>query len=400
MEALKNDVLTVAFYLPQFHEIPENNEWWGQGFTEWTNVRKAEKLFDQHDQPRMPTDLGYYDLVHESPIHKQAEMARLHDIDAFCFYFYWFAGKRLLERPLDAYLKNGPEHPFCISWANENWSRRWDGKDHEVLIAQDYGDSTAESIFKDFLPLLRDRRYLRVDGAALLLVHRVDHLPDARDYARVWRNLAAEHGVGPLRLVAAETTPDIDPRVYGFDAVSEFPPVGSGTFGAAHLAPLAGMDPSFRGRILSYSRLSRRFQRRRNPDFTRYRGVIPGWDNSARRRQNSTIFFGSSPAAYQRWLAWARAEEAKRTSQGVVFVNAWNEWAEGAYLEPDASFGNQYLLASKAEVPTGALQEAQPARLGLSVGWIRSMLTIAAATLIGTGRKVRNRLQSYRNERV
>lgn len=389
-----NRPLTVAFYLPQYHAIPENDEWWGTGFTEWTNVRKATALFDGHDHPRRPADLGYYDLTVAGVADRQAELARANDVDAFCFYYYWFAGKRLLERPIDDYVERGPDFPFCISWANENWTRRWDGQDQSVLIGQDYAEGTAEQVFLDFLPYLRDPRYLRNDGRAVIMVHRVDHLPDAPQFARTWRELADQHGVGPLELIAAETKPGIRPAPFGFDAVSEFPPVGSNTLAAAKLVPPAGLSPDFRGRIMSYPRMVDRFMRRPEPGFVRYRAVAPGWDNTARRSNNSTIYLDSSPEGYRRWLQFARASEARR-QHGMVFVNAWNEWAEGSYLEPDETHGMDYLRATR----WGA--EPLPRRPRAAIGkpgfpWLQSLAKSAAGSVLAAWRMVRNSLASLR----
>lgn len=392
--AVPHRPLTVAFYLPQYHAIPENDEWWGTGFTEWTNVRKATALFDGHDHPRRPSDLGYYDLTAAGVAARQAELAQANGVDAFCFYYYWFAGKRLLERPVDDYVERGPDFPFCISWANENWTRRWDGQDQSVLIGQDYGEGTAEQVFLDFLPYLRDPRYLRTDGRAVIVVHRVDHLPDAPQFARTWRALAAEHGVGPLQLIAAETKPGIRPAPFGFDAVCEFPPVGSNTLAAAKLAPPAGLDPSFRGRIMSYPRMVDRFMRRPDPGFIRYRGVAPGWDNTARRSNSSTIYMDSSPEGYRRWLQFARASEARR-DHGMVFVNAWNEWAEGSYLEPDETHGMDYLRATRWDA------EPLPRRPRTAIGkpsfpWLQSLAKSAAGSILAYWRQLRNNLASLR----
>lgn len=343
------DPKTVAFYLPQFHPIPENDEWWGQGFTEWVNVRRAIPLFDGHHQPAEPVGpFGEYTLTDPRVIEWQVDLATQNGIDAFCYYHYWFDGKRLLERPLNQYLQTSLQMPFLICWANENWSRRWDGKDQEVLLAQRYDDSTASAVFESFLPYLRDSRYLRVDGRAVLLVHRIDHIPNAKDYAETWRALAASAGIGELWLVASETTPGLDPRDFGFDAVAEFPPVGDSNLKTTLLHPPSRLDPAFRGRLLSYERMSSSYLRRSTPPFPRHRGLVPRWDNTPRRMTKSTVILGSSPELYAKWLAAARASErALRPDGGIVFVNAWNEWAEGAYLEPDRAFGDRYLKATR-----------------------------------------------------
>lgn len=380
---------TVAFYLPQFHAIPENDRWWGEGFTEWVNVRRAEPQYTGHAHPRLAGELGEYDLTDVRVMHDQAELAKANGVDAFCFYFYWFDGKRLLERPLEQFLDAGPDMPFCISWANESWSRRWDGKEHEALITQEYGDLTAEQIFDSFLPLLRDPRYLRVDGAAVLLVHRSDHLPAGTHYAQTWRRLAEAAGVGPLHLIAAETHPGIDPTLSGFDAAAEFPPVGANTLSAVQLRPVKDVAPDFRGRLMSYARLAARFERRPVPGFTRYRGVVPGWDNTARRGARATVYVGSTPARYRDWLTHARVTEQRlRGDRGLVFVNAWNEWAEGAYLEPDVHHGRSYLDAtpwdaSPDRTPDHALAAGLP-----SYGWMHSIALAAAGSLLQAKRRL------------
>lgn len=386
---------TVAFYLPQFHAIPENDAWWGEGFTEWTNVRRAAPLFDGHEHPRRPGALGTYDLTDPSVVHEQARLAADAGVDAFCMYFYWFDGHRLLEKPLDAYLAAGPDFPFCLSWANENWTRRWDGKDQEVLIGQDYREETPEEVFAALAPYLSDPRYLRQDGAAVLLVHRADHLPDGDRYARVWRAEAERRGIGALYLVAAETTPGLDPRPLGFDAVAEFPPVGANTLAAARLRPVDGLTPAFRGRLLSYPRMAGRFERRRaERGFVRHSGVMPGWDNTARRGDAATVYVDSSPARYAAWLRSARARERRiRGGRGLVFVNAWNEWAEGAYLEPDATYGSAYLEATRPEgtdrgAPPPAVRSGRPGR-----GYLRSLLNAGMSSGLAWARVSRRLLQ-------
>lgn len=388
---------TIAFYLPQFHAIPENDEWWGAGFTEWANVRRAKPAFDGHDHPRQSTELGEYDLSEVSVMHAQAELARQNDVDAFCFYFYWFAGKRLLEKPIDQYLSDGPDFPFCISWANENWSRRWDGKEKESLIKQEYSDDTAREVFDSFLPYLQDPRYVRVNGAAVIMIHRADHLPAASDYAKVWRERAIEAGVGALHIVAAETNPGIRPEPLGFDAVAEFPPVGSNTLSAAQILPPRELSPSFRGRLMSYRRLATRFMSRPAPDFVRYRSVVPGWDNSARRQEAATVYLAASPFEYRNWLNHARSYESRlRSNEGLVFVNAWNEWAEGAHLEPDATSGRAYLNATRWS-PETEIQAAPNLRVGWpSYPWARSLALAAAGSALQTARRLRGAISFSR----
>lgn len=345
----------IAFFLPQFHEIPENNEWWGEGFTEWTNTRRATALFSGHDQPRTPAGERYFDLSDPAELRRQSEQARANGLDAFCFYYYWFDGKRLLERPLDLYAQMADALPFCVSWANENWTRRWDGKDHEVLVGQRYTEDTAEQIYSDLRQYLTAPHYLRVDGNPVVLVHRADHIPAASGFSTRLRMLAVADGLPGLHLVASETVQGIDPRPLGFNAVAEFPPVGRNGLGNVLLQAPQDLPRDFRGRLLSYGRIARRSASRPAPPFTRYRGVMPGWDNTARRAKSATIYVGHSPARYQWWLEQALAhEERERGERGMVFVNAWNEWAEGAYLQPDSTHGDAYLTATRAAVQRAA----------------------------------------------
>ncbi|MBB2924159.1 glycoside hydrolase family 99-like domain-containing protein [Cellulomonas cellasea] len=380
---------TVAFYLPQFHAIPENDAWWGEGFTEWHNVRRAVPAFEGHDHPRVPGELGYYDLTEPDVMRAQAALAREHDVDAFCFYHYWFGGTRLLERPVDDFLTSDIDMPFCLSWANESWTRRWDGKDQEVLMGQDYGPGAAEAVFESFVPYLRDARYLRVDGAAVLLVHRAEHLPEPQALAATWRVLADRAGVGPLHLVAAETVHGVTPEPLGFDAVAEFPPVGANTLSSAWTAPLRGLTRDFRGRLLSYERIARTFSARPAAPFTRYPGVMPGWDNTARRGPAATVYVGSSPVTYARWLRSARERESRaRGASGLVFVNAWNEWAEGAYLEPDRTHGRQFLEATRWRPTTPLAPAAPPARGAYGVGQALSLARIAGSSALRVLRRV------------
>ncbi len=360
---MQNHPRTLAFYLPQFHTIPENDSWWGEGFTEWSNVKRAQPQFDGHYQPEIPSSaLGYYSLDEVETLRKQVQLAGSYGIDGFVFYHYWFAGKRLLEKPLDMLVASDVPMPFAICWANENWTRRWDGKDQEVLIAQEYDDKSASDVFKSFIPYLQDSRYLRVHGKPLILVHRVDHIPKPQTFAEQWRSEALAAGLGEIYLVASETFNGIDPAKLGFDAIAEFPPVGDNDLRTVLLRKPVGLAPDFRGRVHSYSRIQRRYMRRRQSGVVRHPGVIPRWDNTPRRRGAATIYVGASPAKYSEWLTWARRTEyAARGSEGLVFVNAWNEWAEGAYLEPDELHGMSYLEASQIDPPLFRLLDRTPA---------------------------------------
>ena len=345
-------VKLLAFYLPQFHPIPENDAWWGKDFTEWTNVRPARQLYPGHDQPRIPSELGYYSLEDATIRERQADLARSHGIHGFCYYYYWFGGKRLLHKPLDEMLRTGkPDFPFCVIWANETWTRRWDGRDKEVLLAQTYGDEDARNFALALIPLFQDPRYIRVDGKPMLLVYRPADIPDPARYTRLWREVWRDAGVGEVHLVCALTTVFPDPLRAGFDAAVEFPPHKSTFPYPRKLDPAkAGLDPAFTGNAYDYRDFVTNHLQSREPYYSLYRTLMLRWDNTARLKAASTMFMRCDPTIYTLWLARtvARAIGTHPVAERFVFINAWNEWAEGTYLEPDATFGDQFLKATRS----------------------------------------------------
>ena len=344
------DVRLLAFYLPQFHEIPENNAWWGPSFTEWTNVRQAQPLFEGHEQPLVPAELGYYDLSDISVMERQAQLAHEHGIHGFCFYYYWFDGRRLLEKPVDQLLK--AQHidlPFCLCWANENWTRRWDGGEQEVLMAQSYASAQNEQFANDLLPYFADPRYIRVDGKPVLLVYRTDIIPDLAQTVAAWRALWRAAGVGEVYLIAVESFQPINPQAHGFDASCEFPPHQT-DFPATTPGKTPNLIADPRARIGDYTKLRDSWLGAPRPDYKRFRGLVPSWDNSARRRKGgATLFVNSTPQAYAQWLEGAIGQtvEEFQGDERLVFINAWNEWAEGCTLEPTQRWGRAYLEATR-----------------------------------------------------
>jgi glycosyltransferase involved in cell wall biosynthesis len=338
-------VKLIAFYLPQFHPIPENDKWWGKGFTEWTSVVRGVKNFRYHQQPRLPTELGFYDLRVEETLHKQAELASSYGIHGFCFYYYWFNGKRLLERPLDLWLgKQAPRFPFCICWANENWSRRWDGSESEILMAQTYDEGSGLRFIKDVLPILKDPRYICVDGAPLLLVYRVSELKNPVGVAQAWRNAARENGIDRLHLCAVQSFGISDPRYYGMDSAIEFSPPHVDRM-LVDPKRVHGTNPDFEGYLEDYISVAMRSINHFPVDYVRYRGLFPRWDNTARRKTKGHVLINDSPKAYGQWLRFLVREAMLRRNQQepLIFINAWNEWAEGTYLEPDEVYGRAFL---------------------------------------------------------
>ena len=360
--ANRGHVRAIAMYLPQFHRVPENDAWWGEGFTEWTNVRRARPMFAGHQQPRVPhPDVGYYDLADETVLERQAAMARRHGIHGFCFYHYWFDGRRILEQPVDRLLASGrPDFPFCLCWANENWTRTWDGLDREVLLEQRHSADGDERFLRDLLPALRDPRYITVEGRPLLAVYRPGLLTDPAATADRWRRIAEREGLPGLHLAAVHSFDQADPRGYGFDAAIQFPPL---QIPAANLRDtgLPGMDRRFRGGVLDYREAICHSLARPATDYPLYRGVMPGWDNTPRRMERATAWVNSSPALYGRWLRGAveQMQREQPPERQLVFINAWNEWAEGAHLEPDVRHGYAALEQTAAAlVPHAAGRRA------------------------------------------
>jgi lipopolysaccharide biosynthesis protein len=391
----------LAFYLPQFHQIPENDAWWGEGFTEWVNVARATPLFSRHDHPRVPTELGEYALTDPAVHRAQTLLAQQHGVDAFCMYFYWFDGVRLLEKPIDAWQRDSTLLPYCLSWANEPWTRRWDGRNQDVLMPQSYPEDYIVGLFRDLLPHFRAPHYVRVDSKPVLVIHRADLIPDPMEFSDGLRRLAAAADLPGLYLVASETKPEIDSKKLGFDAVAEFPPVGVNRLRNAFLWPLAELHGEFRGRLLSYDRVARYFMKRNAPSFVRHRGVMPSWDNTARRGVKATVYVGHSPELYRRWLSLACSLEARdRGEHGLVFVNAWNEWAEGAYLEPDQTHGRLYLEATAA-ARRGVAEGVRPTDVSTTMPagrWtlphLHSLGLLAAGSVLARTRALRNRWMS------
>ncbi|MBP6898901.1 MAG: glycoside hydrolase family 99-like domain-containing protein [Burkholderiaceae bacterium] len=348
---------TIAIHLPQFHPIPENDAWWGKGFTEWTNVTKARPVVPGHTQPHLPADLGFYDLRLPEARLAQAELARQYGIDAFCYYHYWFTGKQVLERPVREIVASGqPDFPFCLCWANENWTRAWDGRSNQALLEQHYSDADDEAHIRHLLPILADARYLRVGGRPVLLVYRTELLPQPQRTAETWRREAARAGLGDLYLMRVESfRSDVNPTEIGFDAAMEFAPdwrqVRARQHGRLHrIAARLGLYPRgyLEHRFAEYDDLVADMLAKPQPGFRRHRCVTPGFDNSARRKKDATIFVNGTPQAYGRWLEQVLQAEAALqcpADEKLVFVNAWNEWAEGNHLEPCQRWGRAYLEA-------------------------------------------------------
>ena len=362
---------TIAFYLPQFHPIPENDAAWGPGFTEWTNVAAARALFPGHQQPQIPADLGFYDLRLAETRAAQAALAKRYGIDAFCYYHYWFGGRQVLQRPFDDVLASGePDFPFVLCWANENWTRAWDGGTKHVLLEQQHSDDDDREHIRWLVRAFADPRYVRVDDRPLLLVYRTSLLPDASRTAATWREECRALGVPEPYLVRVESFPDEagDPARIGFDAAVEFAPHwpslprGFRTNRILRRAVQARLLPRALGHhVIDYGQTVRAMMERPPPAYRRFPVVAPGWDNSPRRTVGGIILRRPSPEVYGQWVEHAAAGQLAGSAGGIVFVNAWNEWAEGAHLEPDRRNGHRYLEAHRDALARASADRQAPA---------------------------------------
>lgn len=354
----------IAFYLPQFHTIPENDAWWGAGFTEWRNVARALPQFEGHAQPRLPGELGFYDLRNPQVMRDQAKLACEYGIGAFCFYFYWFGGKTLLEQPLQQWLDDPSiDLSFCLCWANENWSRRWDGRADDVLIGQSHSAEDDLAFIAHVARYLRDPRYLRVDGKPLLLVYRPGLLPDAAATASRWRQWCCEHGIGEICIAYVQGFERPDPRNIGFDAAVEFPPNLAAPANITARQTL--INPDYTGQVLDWRELVDEYRQRVLPAYRLFPGVNCGWDNEPRRSGQGRSYLHASPHVYGTWLEETITHRlAPATAcDRLVFINAWNEWAEGAVLEPDARLGYAWLDATRRALHRAALPSDAAPRL-------------------------------------
>lgn len=346
----QSKVKLIAFYLPQFHPIPENDEWWGKGFTEWTNVSRGIPQFAGHYQPHLPDELGFYDLRIVETQKRQIELAKKYGIYGFCYYYYWFGGKTLLTRPLEQVMANSDlDLPFCLCWANENWTRRWDGLDQEVLIAQSHGAEDGLRFIRSIEPYLRDPRYIKINGRPLLMIYRPGLIPNFAATVSQWRDYCKENSIGDPFLVMAQGFGDTDPRPYDLDGAVEFPPLILDDRLSPINHELSFINPEYQGTVYDYSQLVECQRDFTPPPYKLFKTVFPGWDNEARRPGRSLIFANSSPDWYGKWLAAACdfALTQQDNDGRIVFINAWNEWAEGAHLEPDRKYGYAYLQATR-----------------------------------------------------
>lgn len=335
----------IAFYLTQFHPIPENDLWWGKGFTEWTNTTKAKGLFPGHYQPHLPSDLGFYDLRVRETRHEQIKLAKKYGIDGFCYHYYWFSGTRILHKPLDDMLTDPlSDMPFCLCWANENWTRRWDAADHEILMEQRYRKEDDLNFIKSLIPFFQDERYIRVDGKPFLIVYRPQHIPDAYKSSEIWRQHCRDVGVGEIHICAALTHGNENYSQYGFDSGIEFPPHN---LKSANINEEITFHSHFSGNVMQYETIAQSYLDRTYKEKRVFKTVFPSWDNTARTKERALVVINGTPDNYEFWLSRTIDDHPKSESQDrLIFINAWNEWAEGCHLEPDQVYGHGFLQAT------------------------------------------------------
>jgi len=361
----------IAFYLPQFHPIKENDEWWGKGFTEWTNTAKATPLFSGHYQPHVPSDLGFYDLRVPEIRAEQANLARRYGIEGFCYYHYWFGnGRQLLERPFQEVVASGePDFPFCICWANHSWTGIWSGAGDRMLMKQEYpGPLDDERHFEILLPAFRDERYLKVDEKPIFLIYYPFAIPDPRATVQRWRALAKSAGLPGLHIVGSYWPNRHErPEAYGFDASIHYnnPPLRP--WGSWHNPIQFAYYRWLRARgvptIIDYDAAMKYFLPP-EPSLTQYPSVIHAWDNTPRSGVNGIVFRGATPERFR--VALGRAfnlTRQQKPNHRLIFLKSWNEWAEGNHLEPDLRDGHGFLSVIAEELhKESAVCEGKAAR--------------------------------------
>ncbi len=366
---MKKKIKPIAIYLPQFHPIPENDSWWGKGFTEWFNVSRAKPRFKGHYQPQLPTELGFYDLRCNSIFHEQIALAKEAGIEAFMFYEYWFQGKQILEKPIDHYLQDiSIEFPYFLCWANENWSRKWDGSDQEILLKQDYSiDDFKDHFNKVYKRHFTSSKYLTINGKPILAVYKPELIPNLMEMVAMWRSMTKEMGFEDLYIIFCSNKKTINSDFSNlFNASYYFQPDWQLVNSIKLKTPLLTRVvvrclPKFinsiffsremailNNTLVDYSEYVNNVIAE-NQVINAFQCVMPGWDNTSRRKNgNACIFINSNPNDYKRWLKHA-VEQSRHENDGekLLFINAWNEWAEGAHLEPCDRWGRSFIEATK-----------------------------------------------------
>lgn len=377
----------LAFYLPQFHPIPENDEWWGKGFTEWTNVGRAKPLFPCHNQPRVPADLGYYDLRLPETREAQAELAKEAGIDGFCYWHYWFEpGKELLQRPFNEVVDSGePDFPFCLAWANENWyAKTWDKDGTKKLLAEQkyLGEKDYTAHFYSLLKAFKDKRYIKQDGKPVFIIYKPLANSEIKVFMDIWQSLAKKEGLKGIYFISHLMNSRKNLEVYknmGFDNVN-ICNFGGGMENRSFAEKI--VTKAFRKifrlpMIYSYKRAIKYFfDKKVDSNIFVCPTIITGWDHTPRSGRNGAVYVGRTPDLFY--------EHAKivteNTNSPFIFVKSWNEWAEGNYLEPDLKDGKAYIEAlKKAVTPPPRTQSHTYYLLIIRVKNVRDINTSAAS---------------------
>lgn len=345
------DPKIIAWYLPQYYEMEINNKYYGKGFTEWTNTTQMFPMFTGHIQPHIPYDLGYYSLDTVKTFKRQIELARHYGVYGFSFYYYWFSGTKIMEEPLELFLQHGElNFPFCITWANENWTTLWDAGENHLIYKQELNEGDSEQIIKDMMLLFRDPRYIRINGKPLIIVYRANMWgkEETINCFETFRRVAKENGIEIYICVTNAREFDEEPEEYGADALIEFPPHGLSNK-LSYFNDIGYSSPHFVGKVYDADA----FVKKREfmiPHKTKkyYRGVMTTWDNSPRKHSTGArVFQGLSSETFKYWLTETVLEGKKihDAENNYIFVNSWNEWGEGSHLEPDTRFGYAMLKA-------------------------------------------------------
>lgn len=356
----------IAMYLPQYHSVTENDNWWGKGFTDWVNVKKAKPLFEGHYQPRVTLNHEYYNLLDEEAMRNQANLAKDYGVNGFCFYHYWFEGYKILEKPVENYRDmQHIEFPYCLCWANHSWSRTWGDPSEfeEVLLKQRYGNEKDwEEHFEYLLTFFRDNKYICISNKPVLLIYRAHEIPRVESMLKVWNELAVKNGFDGLYLIQMHTGQGYDQRTRLYSAIMDFEPIRtwrSETFNDHSVKLPAHLMKSLK--VKNYDLIYEDILSRDNSNYRmrHFYGAFPDWDNTPRKGSWGSVIVGSSPAKFEEYLSDI-IKNSKEQKNEFVFINAWNEWAEGAYLEPDDREGYAYLEAIKNAVSGHENLEADP----------------------------------------
>lgn len=350
----ENDTKVIAWYLPQFHQMEINNKFHGQGFTEWTNTSKAIPIFAGHYQPHIPYDVGYYDLLNIDTLKRQIYLAKYYGIYGFCIHYYWFSGKRIMEKPLELFLQHKElDMPFCLDWATENWTALWDGGNKEIMLEQKLMEQDDQKFMEDILPYMSDSRYIKINGRPILVIYRINIFKKdrAKVLLRNFRRIAQENGFPDLYIMLTNSFSfQDDVSEWGADALVEFPPHGILDLMEKY-RPSGYQNPYFNGKILDAGQFieTRKYMLGHGEQMY-FRAALSSWDNTARKAVSKGVILQNlTPDTLKKWLLDIITESKKVHSkeEDIIFVNSWNEWAEGSHLEPDMKYGYAWLQVIK-----------------------------------------------------